>query len=43
MASLWRRNIRAAIESILSRFPQGCIILIRLRAIFASQTSCIVI
>src|ERR1051325_8680211 len=43
MASIWQRNIRAAIESILTRFPQRCVILTYLRAIFVSQTSCIMI
>jgi hypothetical protein len=43
MASMWQRNIRAAIESILARFPQHRVILTYLRAIFASQTSCIMI
>jgi len=43
MALMWQRNIRAAIESILARLPQHCVILTYVRAIFASQTSCIMI
>ncbi len=34
---MWRRNIRSAIESILSRFPQCCVILPHRFATFASQ------
>jgi hypothetical protein len=43
MASMWRRNIRAAFESILARFPQRYVTMAWLRATLVSQTSCIVI
>jgi hypothetical protein len=43
MASMWRRNNRAAIESIFARFPQRSVTMSWLRATLVSQTSCIVI